>query len=180
MQMIWVSTRAPRQTAALSILFGLVLLLFSPFIPSLIGIMLVAVILIVSLALIGMGFTLKGSGLSLPFIIIGIIGGCLSLYALMTPDVTVSLMGVLLGIVILLMGISQLFFSPGFILDRLSWFFLIFGGIIAILVGFYMILFPLEGMQLVMVFLGCYLMVYGIIGFFRANKKPPVSDLSFQ
>lgn len=179
MQMIWVSNRGSGQTALVSILFGLLLLIFSPFIPGLIGIFLAAAIFILSLALIGIGITMRGTGLSVPLIIIGVIGGGLSLYALLSPEVTVSLMGILLGIVILIMGVSQLFFSPQFIQDRLSWFFLIGGGIITLLVGFYMILYPQEGMQLVMAFLGCYLIIYGIIGYIR-SRKVPCSDFYYQ
>ncbi|NLV25742.1 MAG: hypothetical protein GXY48_01015 [Methanomicrobiales archaeon] len=178
MQMIWVSSQASKQTAFFSIFFGLVLLVFSPFIPGLIGIFLAAAILILSLACIGMGITMRGTVFSLPLVILGLVGGFLSLYALLTPEVTVSFMGLLLGIVILLMGISQLFFSPKFIEDKLSWFFLVGGGIVTILVGFYMILYPQEGMQLVMAFLGLYLIIYGIIGFFR-SKKVGYSEFSY-
>ena len=121
---------------------------------------------------------MRGTVFSLPLVILGLVGGFLSLYALLTPEVTVSFMGLLLGIVILLMGISQLFFSPKFIEDKLSWFFLVGGGIVTILVGFYMILYPQEGMQLVMAFLGLYLIIYGIIGFFR-SKKVGYSEFSY-
>jgi len=171
MQMIWVSSPGTRNAPVLAVIFGVILLLFSPFIPGLIGIFLAAAILILSFSLIGIGFTMRNTGFSLPLVAIGIIGGVLSLYALLTPDATVSFMGMLLGFVMLLMGIGQLFFSPSFIRDRLSWFFLVCGGVFTILVGFYLIISPQGGMQIVTIFLGCYLVLYGLIGLFRRRKS---------
>ena len=171
MQMIWVSSPGTRNAPVLAVIFGVILLFFSPFIPGLIGIFLAAAILILSLSLIGLGFSLRNTGFFLPLLAIGIIGGVLSLYALLTPDTTVSFMGMLLGFVMLIMGIGQLFFSPSFVPDRLSWFFLVCGGVLTILVGLYLILSPREGMQIVTIFLGCYLLLYGLIGLLKRRKS---------
>ena len=171
MQMIWVSSPGTRNAPVLAVIFGVILLFFSPFIPGLIGIFLAAAILILSLTLIGLCFTIRNTGFFLPLLVIGIIGGALSLYALLTPDTTVSFMGIILGLVLLIMGIGQLFISPSFVLDRLSWFFLVCGGVLTLLIGFYLILSPQEGMQIVTIFLGCYLVLYGLIGFFRRRKS---------
>lgn len=178
MNCIWLSSPSSGLTPLLSIIVGVILLIFSPFIPGLIGIVLAAIILILSLVLIGLGITMKGTGLSLPLIIMGLIGGVLSFYALVSPDVTASFIGILLGIAILLIGVSQLFFSPGFIHDRVTWLFLIGGGIVTILAGFYLILFPREGMQLVILFLGCYLIVYGLISLIKRRNTFFQGDFS--
>ncbi|MDD3574808.1 MAG: DUF308 domain-containing protein [Methanospirillum sp.] len=169
--MIWVSTGMSRQAAVVAILIGLIMLIFSPFIPNVIGVFLAAIIFLISLIIVGIGYSVRGSGFSVPFIILGIIGGAVSLFALFNPDMTVSLMGILLGVVVLMMGIMQLGFSSGFIQDRLSWLFLIIGGVLSIVVGFYLILYPQDGMKLLIVFIGCYLIVYGVIGVIRGRSS---------
>lgn len=171
MHMLWVNTGLSRKTSLICILIGLLILFFSPFIPGIIGILLSAVLFILSLILIGIGITTKGTGFSLPILIIGLTGGALSLFALISPETTISLMGIILGVIILIAGVSQLFFSPQFIPDRLSWIFLIMGGIATIIVGLSLILFPKEGMQLFIAFLGCYLILYGIIGYFKSDTN---------
>ena len=105
------------------------------------------------------------------FMLLGIIGVFVSLYALLNPDMTVLLMGILLGVMILMMGIMQLGFSSGFIQDRVSWLFLIIGGMLSIVVGFYLILYPQDGMKLLIVFIGCYLIAYGVIGVIRGRSS---------
>lgn len=169
--MIWVSTGMSRQAAVVAILIGLIMLIFSPFIPNVIGVLLAAIIFLISLIIVGIGYSMRGSGFSVPFIILGIISGAVSLFALFNPDMTVSLMGILLGVVVLMMGIMQLGFSSGFIQDRLSWLFLIVGGLLSIVVGFYLILYPQDGLQLLVVFIGCYLIVYGVIGVIRGRTS---------
>ena len=171
MNMIWVSTGMSRQAAVVTILIGLLMLVFSPFIPGIIGVFLAAVIFLISLIIVGIGYLVRGSGFSVPFILLGIIGVCVSLYALFNPDMTVSLMGILLGVIILMMGIMQLGFSSGFVQDRISWIFLIIGGLLSIFVGFYLILYPQDGMQLLVVFIGCYLIAYGVIGVIRGRSS---------
>ncbi|HPP78221.1 DUF308 domain-containing protein [Methanospirillum sp.] len=160
-----------RQAGMVAILIGLLMLVFSPFIPGIIGVFLAAVIFLISLMLVGIGSSVRGSGFSVPFILLGLIGVCVSLYALFNPDMTVSLMGILLGVVILMMGIMQLGFSSGFVQDRISWLFLIIGGMLSTLVGFYLILYPQDGMQLLIVFIGCYLIAYGVIGVIRGGSS---------
>lgn len=160
-----------RQAAVVTILIGLLMLVFSPFIPGIIGVFLAAVIFLISLIIVGIGYLVRGSGFSVPFILLGIIGVCVSLYALFNPDMTVSLMGILLGVIILMMGIMQLGFSSGFVQDRISWIFLIIGGLLSIFVGFYLILYPQDGMQLLVVFIGCYLIAYGVIGVIRGRSS---------
>lgn len=160
-----------RQAAVVTILIGLLMLVFSPFIPGIIGVFLAAVIFLISLIIVGIGYSVRGSGFSVPFILLGIIGVCVSLYALFNPDMTVSLMGILLGVIILMMGIMQLGFSSGFVQDRISWIFLIIGGLLSIFVGFYLILYPQDGMQLLVVFIGCYLIAYGVIGVIRGRSS---------
>lgn len=169
--MIWVNTGMSRQTTVVAILIGLLMLVFSPFIPGIIGVFLAAVIFLISLIIVGIGYSVRGSGFSVPFMLLGIIGVCVSLYALFNPDITVSLMGILLGVIILMMGIMQLGFSSGFVQDRLSWIFLIIGGLLSIFVGFYLILYPQDGMQLLVVFIGCYLIAYGVIGVIRGRSS---------
>ena len=92
--MIWVSTGMSRQAAVVAILIGLIMLIFSPFIPNVIGVFLAAIIFLISLIIVGIGYSVRGSGFSVPFIILGIIGGAVSLFALFNPDMTVSLMGI--------------------------------------------------------------------------------------
>jgi uncharacterized membrane protein HdeD (DUF308 family) len=102
--------------------------------------------------------------------LLGIIGVFVSLYALHNPDITVSMMGILLGVMILMMGIIQLGFSSGFVQDRISWLFLIFGGMLSIVVGFYLILYPQDGCS----FLSFYrmlLIAYGVIGVIRGRSS---------
>lgn len=171
MNMIWVSTGMSRQTTVVAILIGLLMLVFSPFIPGIIGVFLAAVIFLISLIIVGIGYSVRGTGFSVPFMLLGIIGVCVSLYALFNPDMTVSLMGILLGVIILMMGIMQLGFSSGFVQDRISWIFLIIGGLLSIFVGFYLILYPQDGMQLLVVFIGCYLIAYGVIGVIRGRSS---------
>lgn len=168
--MIWVSTGMSRQAGVVAILIGILMLVFSPFIPGIIGVFLAAVIFLISLIIVGIGYSVRGSGFSVPFLLLGIIGICVSLYALLNPDITVSLMGILLGVMILMMGIMQLGFSSGFVQDRISWLFLIIGGLFSIFVGFYLILYPQDGMQLLIVFIGCYLIAYGVIGVIRGRS----------
>ncbi len=169
--MIWVSTGLSRPAGLASLLTGLLLLIFSPFIPGFIGIFIAAVLFILSLIIAGISFSVKGSGVFAPFLLLGIIGACISLFALFNPDITVSLMGILLGVIILMMGIMQIGFSTGFSQDRVSWLFLIIGGLLSIFVGFYLILSPQEGMQLLIVFIGCYLVAYGLIGIIRGRNQ---------
>jgi|GEM_PF-1516578 len=171
MHMIWVSRGISQKAGVVAILIGLLMLVFSPFIPGIIGVFLAAIIFLISLIIVGIGYSVRGSGFSVPFILLGLIGVCVSLFALFNPDMTVSLMGILLGVVILMMGIMQLGFSSGFVQDRLSWFFLIIGGVLSIVIGFYLILYPQDGMKLLIVFIGCYLIAYGVIGVIRGRSS---------
>lgn len=177
MQVIWQSSNKNTKFYIVSIVTGIILLLFSPFIIAMIGIFFSAVVLIISLTLLGSGLLLRGSSFTIPLIIIGLVGCFFSMYALLFPHVIVSFIGISMGIFVLVIGIVHLFFSSGFRDDSVSWFFLIFGGITSMIVGLYLIFFPLEGMQLVMIFIGFYLISYGIIGTIRMRRSYSQPDL---
>ncbi len=173
MDMIWVSTGSSREAALAPLLIGLLLLVFSPFIPAFIGIFIAAILFVFSLLIAGISFSVKGTAFFAPALLLGIIGACMSLFALFNPDITVSLMGILLGVIVLMMGIVQIGFSPGFSHDTVSFLFLIIGGLLSVVVGVYLMLSPQEGMQLLVVFIGCYLIVYGLIGVIRGRSQIP-------
>jgi len=174
MEMIWItSPQSRRGSGVVALVLGLFILLFSPLVASLIGVFLSVLVLIISIIILVFGLMLRGSGFSLPIIILGIVGSLIGLSALLSPELAVSVLGILLGFWMLILGIGQLALASAFTVDRLYQVLTIIGGLLTTLVGVFLIFSPVEGMRIMVVFLGCYLMVYGILTLLRPQRTNP-------
>ena len=168
MELVWISSPQSRKgSGVVALIIGLLLLLFSPQVSGLIGICIAAIILVLSLILLGFGVMIRGSGFSFLLIIFGIIGFLLGFSALLSPVLAIMVLGIFLGFWVFLIGCGQLALAFRYAMDRWYQMFIMFGGILTVLVGLYLILSPVEGMQIMVVFLGCYLIGYGILSLIR-------------
>lgn len=172
MQMIWISSpRTQRSSGLVSLIAGIIILFFSPFIASLIGIFLSSLVLIVSLMLLGFGIMMKEGSFRFPLVIMGLVGFILGLAALLSPDLAVSALGIILGIWMFLLGLGQLTLASAFSGDNLYYLLVLLGGTLTVLVGLFLILSPIQGMQIMVVFFGCYLVVLGILSLIRPGNS---------
>jgi uncharacterized membrane protein HdeD (DUF308 family) len=170
--MVWISSHENRRsTGIVSLAGGIVILLFSPFIASLIGIFLSSLVLIVSLLLLGFGVTMKRGSFMLPIIIMGVVGFFLGMAALLYPDLAVSALGIILGIWMFLFGLGQLTLASSVSYDRLSYLLVLLAGTLTVIVGLFLILSPVQGMEIMVVFFGCYLVVLGILTLIRDRSS---------
>ena len=167
MQMIWISSpQARRSSGILSLILGILILLFTPFITSLIGVFLSSLVLIISIILLVFGM-MMGTGFRIPLIVIGLIGSLLGLSALLSPDLAISALGIILGIWMILLGLGQLTLVSALSSSRLYYLLTLLAGILTVIIGLFLILSPLQGMQIMVVFFGCYLTAYGILSLLR-------------
>lgn len=172
--MVWISSPQSRKgSGVVALIIGIIILLFSPLITSLIGVFLSAMVFVISLIILGFGISMRASGFSLPMIVLGIAGSLLALSALLSPDLAVSVLGILLGIWMILLGIGQLIFASVFSADRLYYALIVLGGLFTVIVGLYLIFSPVDGMNIMILFLGCYLIVYGVLNLLRPQRSYP-------
>lgn len=168
MQMVWISSPQTRRSSGIvSLVAGIIILLFSPFIASLIGIFLSSLVLIISLILFGLGVMIQGGSFRFPMIIMGLVGFILGLAALLSPDLAISALGIILGIWMFLLGLGQLTLASVFSVDRFYYLLTLLAGTLTVIVGLFLILSPVQGMQIMVVFFGCYLLVLGILTIIR-------------
>lgn len=169
--MVWISSPQSRKgSGVVAFIIGILILLFSPLVAGLIGVFLSAVVLIISIIILVVGITIRGSGISIPMIVLGIVGSLIGLSALFSPELAVSALGILLGLWMIILGIGQLVFASAFSADRLYHILTILGGILTTSVGLFLLFSPIEGMHIMVLFLGCYLMVYGILNLIRPQR----------
>lgn len=172
MEMIWISSPQNRKGSGVgALIIGILILLFSSLVASLIGVFLSAIVLIISIGILVFGMMMRGSGFSLPILILGTIGTLIGLSALFSPDLVVSVLGILLGLWMILLGISQLVFASTFSGDRLYHILIILGGTLTMFVGLFLIFSPVEGMRIMVIFLGCYLTGYGMLSLIRPQHS---------
>jgi len=172
MQMIWITSPETRRSSGIFFLFaGILILLFSPFIAGLVGIFLSSLVLIVSIILLGFGIMMQIGSFRFPVIIMGLVGFVLGLAALLSPDLAVSALGIILGIWMFLLGLGQLTFASAFAADRLYYLLALLAGTVTVIVGLFLILSPVEGMQIMVAFFGCYLIVLGILTLVRPSPQ---------
>ncbi len=169
--MIWISSPQSRKGSGVgALIIGILILLFSSLVASLIGVFLSAIVLIISIIILVFGLMMRGSGFSLPVIILGTIGSLIGLSALLSPELAVSVLGILLGLWMILLGIGQLVFASTFSGDRLYHILTILGGTLTAFVGLFLFFSPVEGMRIMVLFLGCYLIGYGLLNLFRPQR----------
>lgn len=166
--MVWISSPQNRRSSGvIALIIGILLLLFAPFVTSLIGTVLSAIVLVVSVFLLISGLMMRGVGIGLPLIILGIIGFCLGLSALISPHLAVSVLGIFLGVWMFLLGAGQLVLASQFSVDRLYYLLTLLAGTLTVLIGLFLLLSPVQGMQIMVTFFGCYLLVYGLLTLLR-------------
>jgi uncharacterized membrane protein HdeD (DUF308 family) len=171
MELVWISSPQSRRVSGVfALIIGILILLFSSLLTGLLGIFLSAVVLIVSIIILVVGYTMRNSGFSFPVIVLGILGPLMGLTALLSPELAVSALGIFLGLLMILLGAGHLFLASAFSADRLYYILLILGGILAVVVGIFLIFSPVEGVQVMVMFLGCYLIVYSILGLIRPQR----------
>ncbi len=176
MKTIWFSSPEVRKTSAIgSFIAGFLIILLAQFIPSLIVILMSLFVLLLSVLLLITGVSLRGTTLSIVMIILGVLGCILSMSTIITPDMAVSFLGVLIGIWVILLGIIQFGYAPTQSSDKWSFFFMIVSGIVSILVGIFLLFEPYEGLYLLTLFFGIYLIISGILLFFKRDKKSDIN-----
>lgn len=164
MDMIWISSpQSRRSSGVITLVIGIFILLFAPFVTSLIGSLLSAIVLVVSIFLLLSGLMMRGAGIGLPMIILGILGCLLGSTALISPDLVVSVLGIFLGVWMFLLGAGQLVVASRFLADRLYYLLTLVAGTLTVIIGVFLILSPVQGMQIMVFFFGCYLLVFGIL-----------------
>lgn len=168
MELVWISRPQNRRSSGIiSLILGVILLLFAPFVTSLIGTLLSAIVLIISLILMITGATMQSTGLRLPLVILGAIGSLLGLAALISPDLAVSVIGIFIGVWLILLGAGQLMLASRFMTDRIYYVLTLLAGTATIIIGLYLILSPIKGMEIVVLFVGWYLVAFGILSIVR-------------
>jgi uncharacterized membrane protein HdeD (DUF308 family) len=168
MELVWIATPQNRRSSGfVSLILGILILLFAPFVTSLIGTFLSALVLIISIFLMIFGGMLKGTGLRIPLFILGLFGFVLGITALISPDLAVSVIGIFLGVWLILLGAGQLVLASRFSADRIYYPLTLLGGTLTVIIGLYLIVSPLQGMQIVVLFIGCYLAAFGLLSIIR-------------
>ncbi|MFH0968202.1 MAG: DUF308 domain-containing protein [Methanobacteriota archaeon] len=166
--MVWISSPQSRKGSGVgALIIGILILLFSSLVASLIGVLLSAVVLIISMIILVFGMMMRGSSISLLMIVLGIVGSLIGLSALLSPELAVSVLGILMGLWMILLGMGQLVLASTFSRDRLYHILTILGGALTTFVGLYLVISPIEGMRIMVAFLGCYFIVYGILSLIR-------------
>ncbi len=168
MEFVWISSpQNQRSSGLVALIIGIIILLFAPFVTSLIGVVLSAVVLVISIGMIITGVMLRGAGFGLPLILLGILGLCLGIAALVSPDLAVSVLGIFLGVWMFFLGAGQLVFASRLSADKLYYVLALLGGTLTVIVGLFLLVSPVQGMQIMVFFLGCYLLVFGLLSLFR-------------
>jgi uncharacterized membrane protein HdeD (DUF308 family) len=168
MEFVWISSpQNQRSSGVVALIIGIIILLFAPFVTSLIGTLLSAIVLVISIVMIISGVMMRGIGLGLPLILLGILGFCLGIITLVSPDLAVSVLGIFLGVWMFLLGAGQLAFASGLSSDRLYYVLALLGGTLTVIIGLFLLISPVQGMQIMVFFFGCYLLVYGLLNLFR-------------
>lgn len=168
MEMVWIATPSNRRSSGVvALILGIIILLFAPLVTSLIGTFLSALVLIISVFLMISGFMLQGTGLRIPLVILGVLGFLLGLSALVSPDLAVSVIGIFFGVWLILLGAGQLVLASRFSADRIYYPLTLLAGTLTVIIGLYLIVSPLQGMQIVVLFFGWYLVAYGILSIIR-------------
>jgi uncharacterized membrane protein HdeD (DUF308 family) len=168
MEFVWVSTpQSQRSSGLVALIIGIIILLFAPFVTSLIGTVLSAIVLVISVGMIISGAMMRGIGFGLALLILGILGFCLGITALVSPDLAVSVLGIFLGVWMFFLGAGQLLLASRFSADKLYYILALLGGTLTVIVGLFLLVSPVQGMQIMVFFLGCYLLVFGLMSLFR-------------
>lgn len=168
MEFVWISTpQSQRSSGLVALLIGIIILLFAPFVTSLIGTLLSAIVLVVSIGMIISGAMMRGIGFGLALLILGILGFCLGITALVSPDIAVSVLGIFLGVWMFFLGAGQLLLATRFSADKFYYIMALLGGTLTVIVGLFLLISPVQGMQIMVLFLGCYLLVFGLMSLFR-------------
>lgn len=168
MEVVWISSpQSQRSSGVVALIIGIIILLFAPFITSLIGTVLSAIVLVVSIIMIISGMMIRGAGFGLPLIILGILGSFLGIGALTSPDLAVSVLGIFFGVWMFLLGAGQLVFASALSADKLYYALTLLGGTLTVLVGVFLLISPVQGMQIMVFFFGCYLLVFGLLSLMR-------------
>ena len=166
MEIVWISNRQnQRASGVIALILGIIILLAAPFITSLIGVVLSAIVLIISIIVLITGVMMRGVGI--PLILLGILGLCLGTFALLSPDLAVSVLGIFLGVWMFFLGAGQLMVASKFSTDTLYYVLILLGATLTVLVGLFLLISPVKGMQIMVFFFGCYLLVFGLLSLIR-------------
>ncbi len=151
------SWKPPLTVGILSMVLGILVIAFPSVTLLVLLTLLGAVAIIIGIGLLALALFLgrAGPGIFLGFLILGICSAAIGVYTLIEPDVVQSFLTVLLGAILIIAGLGTVFTGLFQAESAKRKAVIVIGGIVVLLVGFYLVLSPgLSSIVLMQVFGG--------------------------
>jgi uncharacterized membrane protein HdeD (DUF308 family) len=157
------SWKPPLTVGILSMVLGILVIAFPSATLFVLLTLLGAAALIIGIGFIALALFLgrAGPGIFLGFLALGICSAAIGVYTLIEPGVVQSFLAVLLGAVLIIAGLGTIFtgLSQAESAGRRA--LIVIGGVVVLLVGFYLIFFPGLSSIVIMQVFGALLFVIG-------------------